>query len=160
MSLVTALALTASATLADLAVIDRQVEDFTGAAIGGEGGAIQPIDRRLRLNACAAPLVLGWRSARRETVQVRCPDAGGWRLYVPVRAAPRPEAALPVVNRGDAVTIAVSGPGFTVSRAGEALEAGKQGGWIRVRALSATAPRGQVMRARVVRPGLVTVALP
>lgn len=160
MSLAAALALLAAPTLADLAAIDGQVAAFTGAAIGAQGGAIQPIDRRLRLTACAAPLALAWRTERRETVEVRCPDAGGWRLYVPVRAVPAAKPALPAVNRGDGVTIAVSGRGFTVSQPGEALEAGKPGAWIRVRTLDAKVADRDVLRARVVRPGLVSVALP
>ena len=50
----------------------------------------------------------------------------------------------------------VSGPGFSVSQPGEAMDAGPIGGWIRVKTASAT---GQPMRARIVRPGLVSVSL-
>lgn len=152
-----ALFLAAAAPFADLAAIDRQVAEFTGAPAGAQGGAQMPLDRRLRLKPCTAPLSLAWRGERRETVVAACPDAGGWRLFVPVRAAAQSAAAPPAINRGDAVTIAVTGGGFSVSQPGEALDAGPVGGWIRVRGLNA---KGQPMRAQVLRPGLVGVPLP
>jgi len=150
----------AAAPFADLSAIDRQVAAFTGAAIGETGGAMQPVDRRLRLKPCAAPLALSWRTPQRETVQVQCPDAGGWRLFVPARGAPPEVAALPVVNRGDAVMIAVSGSGFTVSRPGEALESGPVGGWIRVRPVATGVRPADPMRVQVIRPGVVGLPLP
>ena len=115
-----------------------------------------PVDRRLRLRPCHAPLDLAWRTPRRESVVVACPDPGGWRLFVPVRGAHAATAPLSV-GRGEAVTIAVAGPGFSVSQPGEALEGGAAGDWIRVRGLGAKA---QTVRARIVRPGLVEVPLP
>ena len=141
------LALLAAAPFADLSAIDRAVAEFAG-------GGSTPVDRRLRLTPCASPLALSWRTARQETVVVECPDTGGWRLFVPV-AGGGGSIAAPAVNRGDAVTIAVSGPGFSVSQPGEALESGAAGGWIRVKPAS-----GQPMRARVTRPGMVSVPLP
>ena len=160
MSLALALIL-ASAPIADLAAIDREVERFTGAPAGAEGGSALPVDRRLRLAPCRSPLALSWRTPRQDTVLVECPDAGSWRIFVPVRRSLAPAGAgpvaAPVVNRGDAVTIAVAGEGFAVSQPGEALEGGPVGAWIRVRGLTAKA---QPMRARVVRPGLVEMPLP
>ena len=90
---------------------------------------------------------------RRDTVVVECPDAGGWRLFVPVAALA--SASSPAISRGDAVTVAVSGRGFAVAQPGEALESGGIGGWIRVKTTT-----GQPMRAQVVRPGMVSVPLP
>lgn len=148
----------AAAPFADLGAIDLAVTQFTGAAIGEPGGAMQPVDRRLRLAACASAPSLSWRSERRDAVVVTCGDPGGWRLYVPVRATPN-EAALPAVNRGDAVIVSVAGEGFAVSQPGEALDAAPVGGWVRVK-LANTGPRGQAMRAQVVRPGLVEIPLP
>lgn len=144
---------------ADLAAIDRDVMLFTGAAAGEPGGAVLPVDRRLRLAACRAPLALAWRGARRDTVVVQCPDAGGWRIFVPLRvaaaaAATTPEA--PAIARGEAVTVAVEGEGFSISRSGEALDAGAVGAWIKVRTGDA---RAEPVRAQVVRPGLVRVPL-
>lgn len=158
MSLASALLLAAAApagaAFADLDAIDRQVAAFAGAAT-------TPVDRRLRLNRCGAPLAMSWRTARRDAVVVQCPDAGGWRLFVPVAVAAAGQAEPPVVNRGEMVTIAASGEGFTVSQSGEALESGAAGAWIRVRVArpgtAATAAAAQPLRGRVVRPGLVVV---
>lgn len=147
MSIALAAILTA-APFADLAVIDHAVMGFSG------GGAT-PVDRRLRLDRCALPLALSWRTQRHDTVIVECPGAGGWRLFVPVTASAA-GAAPPAINRGDAVTIAVAGAGFNVSQPGEAMESGIVGSWIRVR----SAARGQPMRAQIVRPGIVSVPLP
>ena len=138
--------------LADLAAIDTAVAAFAGAPA-------QPVDRRLRLAACPAPLALARHGARQESVRVECPVAGGWRLFVPMVAAQgmAAEAAAPVVTRGDAISITVSGSGFAVSQPGEALESGAAGAWIRVRTLN---PKAQPLRARVIRPGVVGMDLP
>ena len=152
------LILAAATSFADLAALDRQVALFTGAPVGAEGGATLPLDRRLRLRPCHSPIAVAWASGeRRDTVIVECPDAGGWRLFVPVRAGGFAQAASPVINRGDAVTIAVTGDGFALSQPGEALEAGAIGAWVRVRAAGGKAAP---MRAQVVRPGLVSLPMP
>jgi flagella basal body P-ring formation protein FlgA len=152
-----ALILAAAARFADLDAIDRQVTQFTGAAVGTLGGPVQPLDRRLRLRPCIAPLALAWRGEARDTVVAQCPDAGGWRLFVPVRAADHAASGPPAVSRGDAMTMAISGEGFTVSQPAEALDAGSVGAWVRVRAVGG---KGEPMRAQVIRPGLVTVPMP
>lgn len=151
-----ALLLAAAAPFADLDALDRAVARFAGAPIGTEGGAVMPLDRRLRLKPCLAPVALAWRGERRETVTIECPYAGGWRLFVPVRAAAG-IAGPPAVSRGDAVTIAISGEGFSVSQPGEALDTGAVGSWVRVRAMGGKAA---AMRAQVIRPGLVGVPVP
>lgn len=162
-SLVLLAALATSGAFADLGAIDRQVEAFTGAPIGQVGGALTPVDRRLRLQPCRSGIGLSWRSSLQDSVLVQCGDANGWRLFVPVRraaptapAAPAPNA----VNRGDAVAIAVTGDGFTVSQPGEAMDAGPVGAWIRVRPAGAANSRAEPMRARIERPGLVMLPLP
>ena len=164
MSFALGLIIAATTPFADLNAIDQSVAQFTGAAIGQPGGAATPIDRRLRLRPCAAPLGLSWRTPRRESVVVQCEDAGGWRIFVPVQAAQAAAAtavaALPAVNRGEVVTIAVTGNGFTVSQPGEALEAGPIGGWIRVRPVRVIRAARETMRARIVRPGVVELMLP
>ena len=148
---------TQAAGFHDLASIDRQVEAFTGSATGSDGGARLPVDRRLKLAHCPRPLALEWYGSARQTVLVRCPIAGGWRLFVPIVSAGMAAArAEPVVARGEAVAIAIKGRGFTVSRQGEALEAGAIGDWIRVR------PAGEkrdTIRARVIQPGKVSLDL-
>ena len=163
MSFALGLALTATAGFADLDAIDRQVAAFTGAPIGAPGGAAMPVDRRMRLRPCAAPLAITWNGLRRDSVQVQCPQAGGWRIFVQLASATYGAAAAPAVNRGDAVTIAVNGDGFTVSQPGEALEGGVIGSWIRVRPVStgaAMAAKGDTLRAQIVRPGMVAIPLP
>lgn len=149
----------AQPVLADLAAIEREVARFTGAAQGQPGGAALPLDRRLRLARCPAPLALGWYGGQRSSVEVVCPVAGGWKLYVPLAASGADAAAAssPAVARGDQVTIAVSGDGFAVSQPGQALENGAAGAWIKVRGLAPGAP---ALRARVLRPGLVGIDLP
>lgn len=143
---------------ADLIAIDREVADFTGKAIGQTGGAMMPVDRRLRLNACMSPLALSWRTNRRDAVLVQCPDPGSWRIFVPVRAGENAPAA---IARGEAVKIAVVGEGFSVSQPGEALDAGAVGDWIRVRTLRSGSNYSQndAVRARITRPGEVEVEL-
>lgn len=147
----------AQSALADLAAIDRAVEQFTGVPQGAPGGAAMPVDRRLRLAPCRTGLALGWYGVRRDTVEVACPVPGGWRLYVPLAGSASGAAAAPVIARGDAITVAVRGEGFAVSQPGEALESGPEGAWIKVRTLGPNAP---VLRARVLRPGLVGIDLP
>lgn len=138
----------------DLVAIDRAVSAFTGAGIGEPGGATLPVDRRLRLAACRSALSLDWQGNRQDTVLVQCPDAGGWRLFVAVSANARQAvAAVPAIARGEAVTISVAGEGFSVAQSGEALDSGALGSWIRVR----TSARATPIRARIERPGLVTV---
>jgi flagella basal body P-ring formation protein FlgA len=142
---------------ADLAAIDSAVAGFAGAGIGLPGGALLPVDRRLRLVACDQALDLSWRDARRDTVLVQCPAPGGWHIFVPVRAAGGGPVA---VARGEAVTISVTGDGFSVSQSGEAVDGGALGDWIRVRAVKDGSLRSDSMRARIVRPGEVEVPLP
>lgn len=142
----------------DLAALDREVAQFAGADPGEPGGPLRPIDRRLHLARCAAPLALGWNGARHDAVLVRCPAPGGWHLYVPVQAQPAIQTI--AIARGEAVTVTVEGDGFAVSQPGEALEAGASGEWIRVRTRAEAGGKGEPLRARIVRPGLVTVPLP
>ncbi|TCM18884.1 flagella basal body P-ring formation protein FlgA [Novosphingobium sp. PhB165] len=159
------LAAAASGSFADLDAIDRQVAAFTGAGTGEIGGALTPVDRRLRLSPCLSGLALSWRGTGQDSVVVQCGDAGGWRLFVPVRrpaALAEAASAAPVIKRGDAVAIAVSGEGFTVTQPGMALEGGAEGDWIRVRPLSGAgvSTRTQELRAQIVSPGTVALPLP
>jgi flagella basal body P-ring formation protein FlgA len=147
----------AAAGFADPGDIDQQVVRFTGAPIGSDGGARLPVDRRLKLARCEAPLALEWYGKKRDTELVRCPVAGGWRLFVPVEAGHGAVAGEPVVARGEGVSIVVQGRGFTLSRQGEALEGGAVGEWIRVRPAGS---RTDPVRARVLEPGKVGMDLP
>ena len=146
-----------AAGFADPAMIDRAVAEFTGAAVGAPGGARTPVDRRLRLADCAAGFAVEWYGRTRDTVLVRCPEPGGWRLFVPLAAGGSQQGGADVVGRGEMVTITIQGSGFTLSRQGEALEAGAAGEWIRVRG---TDRRSEPLRAQVLRPGVVGMKLP
>lgn len=145
----------AAAGAANLASIDNAVAAFTGQPIGVPGGAAQVVDRRLRLAACSAPLALAWHGSAQTSVLVSCPDAGGWRVFVPTVQARRDEPAAIAVARGEGVTITVAGEGFSVSQPGEAMDAGAVGAWIRVR----TNAKADPVRARIVRPGLVELPI-
>ncbi len=147
----------AAAGFSDPADIDRAVAEFTGAAIGVEGGARLPVDRRLKLAECSTRLAVEWYGRAQDTVVVRCPVAGGWRLFVPIESAPAAAPAQDVIARGEAVSIAVHGKGFTLSRQGEALEGGAIGEWIRVRPVGT---KRDPIRARVLQPGKVGMDLP
>ena len=167
MTLVAAILLASAGTsldnaFADLDALEREVVSFTGAAIGAPGGAVRPLDRRLRLRDCMTEVVTNWHTPRRDTVVLRCPDSGGWRLFVPVMASGSASPSSAVVaaiaiNRGDAVSLAVTGAGFSVSRPAEALEAGGIGDWIRVRPVTERRIAEEPVRARVIRPGLVAL---
>ena len=117
--------------------------------------ALTPI-RRLHLAACAAPPVISWYGSARDTVSLRCPDPGSWRIFVPLVQGNQAANSQPAVLRGESVTIAIEGEGFSVAQSGEALDPGAVGAWIRVRPANVTSPP---FRARIVRPGLVAVDL-
>lgn len=137
--------------------IDRDVARFTGAATGSAGGARLPVDRRLKLLQCPMPLALEWYGSTSQTVLVRCPIAGGWRLFVPIAGTAAGAKSEPVVTRGEAVAIVIQGGGFTVTHHGEALEAGAVDEWIRVRPAG---DKRDAVRARVIQPGKVALDLP
>jgi len=144
--------------LTDPAAIDRAVSAFTGAATGTPGGARMAADPRLQLAACAAPLAVGWHGGGRSAVRVECAGPTPWRIFFALAAdsaaaLPGQPPALPAVRRGDAITIAVRGRGFSVQQPGEALESGTIGAWIMVR----TARKGEPLRARIERPGLAVI---
>lgn len=138
--------------LQDIGSIRQAVTGFAGISPAEAG----PIDSRLRLARCRTPLALSWHGTRGDTVAVSCPDAGGWRLFVPVKGAQVAQApGAPVIARGDAVTIRFPGRGFSVTGTGKALGSGRVGQQISVRPDSGKAP----IRARVNAAGLVTAQL-
>ena len=114
-------------------VLDTFVAQFTGKAQGELGGARAPVDKRLKLQACAAPQ-LEWHSAAKDAVVVRC-MAPVWRIFVPVNAVPQPRAAAvaavptasapvraaPVIRRGDPITVEAGSAGFSITRDGVAM---------------------------------------
>lgn len=145
---------------ADPAAIDAEVAAFTGAPLGSPGGARHPVDRRLRMAPCPQALALAWHGRRADMVRIECPALAGWQLFVPVNAAAGAAATnaaaqrrTPSVTRGQVLTIAVEGRGFTVTQQGEAMEEGAIGDWIRVR------PEGnrEPVHARIDNPGRVVI---
>ncbi|WP_324261181.1 flagella basal body P-ring formation protein FlgA [Altererythrobacter sp. H2] len=137
------------------AELDRIVARFTGMAIGQPGGAREPVDRRLRLRACGSDPVASWHGAPGRTVQIACPDGGGWRIFVNLVVGPATTSRQPAVRRGESLTVAVTGRGFTVRRTAQALSAGAVGDWIPVRTSDGSEP----VRARLVQPGLAEIPL-
>lgn len=109
------------------AALDAIVAQFTGKPVGTIGGARAPVDARLRLAACPAPQ-LEWRSPAHDAVVVRC-MAPAWRIFVPLAALPQPRAAaapaalavakaVPVIRRGDPITVEAGNAGFSITREG------------------------------------------
>uniref|UniRef100_UPI0028A9FE28 SAF domain-containing protein n=1 Tax=Stenotrophomonas sp. TaxID=69392 RepID=UPI0028A9FE28 len=77
----------------------QPVESIRAAALstlsaGSEGETT--LDSALRLPACGQALVA--QPTATSTVEVSCPDAGGWRLFVPVKV--RRNQTVLILNRG------------------------------------------------------------
>jgi len=141
--------------------LDVQVAASLGAAIGQPGGAARPIDRRLRLAPCAEPITVD--APAMGAVAVRCVSRG-WRIRVPLvadatPAAPRTAAAqvraVPIIRRGDQVTVVARAASFTVSALGTADQDGAAGDRIRVRMAQRAAPLiGEILPdGRIALPG-------
>lgn len=163
------LALAGAPDIQSTALIDTAVEQFTGRAIGEEGGAVTRVDARLKLAQCPLPQ-LEWRGTTKDAVVVRC-MAPVWRIYVPVRmaaAAPRPvlAAAAPVavvpppkpeivVKRGDPVTVEAGAAGFSITRDGIAMGDAAKGARLMVKVDPAKPPIQAVAldAGRVTLPG-------
>ena len=141
---------------ADPAAIDQQVAAFLGVSPADAGKAFIPVDRRLKLADCGAPLAIDWPGTRRDSVIVQCPQAGGWKLYVRTmgQAAAAQATAGPVIKRGDLVTVTVKARGFSVSQEGQALDGGAVGDWIRIKV-----SKDKEMQAQVLRPGAAVVTM-
>ena len=146
-----------------IAAIEKQVVATLGAPIGQPGGPARPIDKRLKLSACPAPIIV--EPIALGAVTVRC-QAIGWRLRVPVlqgggeaevASGPAPVTrtarAEPIVRRGDPVSLVVSTGSFTVSRQAVAEQDGAPGDRIRVR----TEPRKPPVVGQVLPDGRVAM---
>lgn len=143
--------------LHDLAAIDSEVAAFTGAPIGGAGGAQRPVDRQMRLARCNQPLTLDYYGAR-SSVRVVCPDAGSWRVFVPLMQARAAEQSAAVISRRDLLRVEAGGAGFRISRSGEALEDGAAGQMIRVK-IDDGSRQGRIITAQVIEAGRVRVPI-
>lgn len=161
LALIAPAVLSAAPAATDLAVLDHAAEIFAGARLGEAGGPVAPIDRRLRLRPCPSSPEFAWRTAARDAIIIRCPEAGGWRIFVAVRpqagavaaagpaAPPAPRAAELVIRRGDPVTLASEQPGFSVSAEAVAMADAAAGARIAVKVDGARAP----VQAIAVAPG-------
>jgi len=139
----------------DLAAIERQVAMYVGGQTADTRDVLVPIDRRLKLAVCPLGVDIAWHGSRRDSVRVSCPAAGGWKIFVRLVQHQNMAVSIPVVHRGDEVTVTLNAPGFSVSRSGEALENGALGEWVRIRV-----GKDEERRAQVLRPGAVGIMLP
>lgn len=138
----------------DAAELDQAVAGFLGQPTGSTGGAKYPLDPRLRLTRCAAPLEFGWYGTPGRTLALSCPDSGGWRIFIAVSAPSRsPSRAEPAVKRGEMITLLIRGRGFSLQGQGLARDPGAVGDWIRVELPHSS----EQLRARIERPGLATL---
>jgi len=134
----------------DLDRLDSRIEILTGAAPGQSGGAIAPIDRRLKLSACPQPASIEWSGS--DALAVRC-AAIGWRLRVGIatKGGPQGKAELSV-HRGDTVEVSVEGDAFDVTATAIALDDGAVGASVRLKLGAA----GTQSSAIVTGPGTVS----
>lgn len=131
----------------DLDRLDSRVQIMTGAAPGQPGGAIAPIDRRLRLVACPQPASIEWSGS--DSLAIRCP-AIGWRLRVGIAPLSGRRAGAEMnVHRGDTVEVSVEGNDFDVTTTAIALDDGARGQSVRVK----LAGSGTQSSATVTGPG-------
>lgn len=149
----------APAQFENLDRLDGLVATTVGANVGEQGGAMAPIDRRLRLAAC--PTIPSIDGPVFGAAIVRC-DAIGWRIRVPLIGAAkgvgvvaRPQKTV-LVRKGDPVQLVAGNASFSVSRVMIADEDGAAGDMIRVREDRKSAPiAGLVQENGVVRvPGI------
>lgn len=154
-----AIALTAPAFaqgFEDLDRLDGRVIALTGAMIGQPGGAVAPIDRRLKLSACPSPVAI--EPAGPDTLSIRCAETG-WRLRVGLVPAGRTGfggaaavKAEPLVRRGDTVEVTVQGDTFDVTSNAVAMDDGAQGQPVRLK----LAGNGAQSTGIVTGPGTVS----
>ncbi len=134
----------------DLGQLDGRVQVMTGAAPGQPGGAIAPIDRRLRLIACPQPASIEWSGS--DSLAIRCP-AVGWRLRVGIASLSGRQAGAEMnIHRGDTVEVSVEGDAFDVTTTAIALDDGARGQSVRVK----LAGSGTQSSATVTGPGMAS----
>ncbi|MBN8716335.1 MAG: flagella basal body P-ring formation protein FlgA [Xanthomonadales bacterium] len=156
-----ALSLAASAqSLQDLAAIQQAALTALQAGPGTQA-MLAP---GLRLVACRQPLVAA--PSTPTVADVRCPDAPGWRLFVPVRNAPTaaasgPAAGIPadggapavIVKRGDPVVLRARIGNSEIRMGGRALGQAMAGNVVNVENDSSH----RIIRGRLNADGTVDV---
>lgn len=136
--------------------IDSLVATTVGAEIGTPGGAVAPVDKRMKLAPC--PQIPSIEGPVFGAAIVRC-DRLGWRIRVPLIGAgqaqsgyARPQQRVVLVKKGDPVQLVAGDASFSVSRAMVADEDGAIGDMIRVRADKASPPvTGRVEPSGIIR---------
>ncbi len=120
----------------DTSLLDRQVAGHLGASIGDLGGALAPIDPKLKLKRCSDALEIS--ETNRNAVLISCP-ALGWRIFVPVRLGGSGGnrgggiAQEPLVQRNQPVTLVIRRSSFSISYSVIAQQSGGLGDYIPVR---------------------------
>lgn len=138
----------------DLELLEARIAATLGAGIGQPGGAMRPIDRRLKLAACPGAPALAMPTPAYAVVEC---EAVGWRIHVPLvrtAAASAAQKAEPVIRRGDQVEMIAEGGGFSVSTLAVAQQDGAPGDRIRVR----TEGKSTVVTAEVDAGGRVILS--
>jgi flagellar basal body P-ring formation protein FlgA len=141
--------------LATLLVVGPQLEDINvldAQLAAASGNSAKPLDKRLRLARCPAPIRID--PAQQGALVVRCPEIG-WQLRVATNtAATVNDAASPLlIQRGESVQVAIRGDDFTLSYPATAMEAGRKGDPVRVKFPSG----GKVLVATVTGHGRVEI---
>ncbi|HTI31329.1 MAG TPA: flagella basal body P-ring formation protein FlgA [Sphingomonas sp.] len=126
----------------DLNALDRQIAEATG-------GRAEPLDRRLKLQACAEMISI---SADGPMPSVRC-GAYGWRIALRVNGGAMYNNAPIAIRRGDEVTVTIEGNGFQLTGSGIAMDDGREGGTVRVK----TSTTGTPVSVRVTGPGTASL---
>ncbi len=148
----------------DLDQLERMVIATLGADIGAPGGPMAPIDRRMRLAACAGGIQIDPPSPG--AVTVRC-TTSGWRIRVPLtrpgtsyaQGNPvygggqqgQPALSNAAIRKGDPVQLIAQGSAFSISVDATAMEDANVGNRMRV----TTAAKGGIMFAEVLDAGKV-----
>lgn len=116
-----------SSPFEDLDALDRQIAAMAPA---------QPIDRRLKLPRCPAPVAIETFGAR--GLSVSCP-AVGWRIFVATAPMNTTSQGPADIRMGDVVSLQVPGDGFIISTSATALDEARRGQMLRLKIARETA---------------------
>lgn len=111
----------------DLDALDRKI---------GAIALAQPIDRRLKLPRCPAPIAIETFGAR--GLSVSCPVVG-WRIFVATAPMSTPSQGPADIRKGDVVSLQVPGDGFIISTSATALDDARSGQMLRLKIARETA---------------------
>lgn len=147
----------ATSSFEDTVHLDRQVGAYLNANIGDSGGARAPIDKKLKLKRCSAPVQIT--HTNRNSVLVSCPKSG-WRIFVPLSGGASSRKSYSsnsdeyVVRRNQPLMLVVKRPHFSISYSVVAQKNGRVGDYIPVR----SGRKSKVLIARVSENGQVELA--